>query len=306
MDYELVIVGAGPAGLSAALNAAYRKLKTVVLDSSSAGGALTNKYPWKKVDEVLGYPDLVGYQVAKNMTDHVRGEGAEIRENESVENITREGGKITVETIKARYSCKAAILAIGLGIPKKLGVPGETMDGVVYSLLHPTQYEGKKVLVVGGGDSALESAEVLSRNKAEVTLIHRGDSCRASEKNCRKLAESSVKALMNTELKEVRGSGKAEKALIFSNKTKEEAEVNVDAVLLSLGTTSNKEFLGRVGVKVDEKGNVVVDNTMRTSMEGVFAAGDVTGRWLRIPNAMGEGGFAALNAYKYIKNPYWA
>ena len=112
--------------------------------------------------------------------------------------------------------------------------------------------------------------------------------------------------MLNRELSEIKGEGRVERAVVFSNKTNDRWEMEFNNILLSLGTTSNKKFLEDVGVKVDDKGNVVVDNLLRTNIEGVFAAGDVTGKWLRIPNAIGEGGFAALNAYKYIKNPYWA
>jgi len=306
MEYELIIVGAGPAGLAAALTASYYKLKTLVLESGSAGGALISKYPWKTVDEVLGYPNMAGHQAAKKMVDHVAAQGVEIRENETVERIARNEKQITVKTAKWEYPCKAVVLAVGLGVPKKLGVPGEDKEGVVYSLLNPKEFKEKRALVVGGGDSALESAVVLAKQNASVTLIHRGDACRASEKNCRKLSDSSVRLLLNTELAEIRGAGKAETAVIFSNNTQERSEIGVDAVLLSLGMSSNKKFLEDNGIRLDEKGNVAVDKSMRTNLEGVFAAGDVTGKWLRIPNAIGEGGYAALNAFKYIKNPYWA
>lgn len=306
MDYDLIIVGAGPAGLSAALTASYRKIKTLVLDSGSAGGALTNKYPWKRVDEVLGYRDMAGHEVAQKMTEHVIKEGVVLRENETVENISKTGKEITVETSRGKYSCKSVILAVGLGVPRKLGIPGEDLNGVLYSLPNPAGFKGNRVLVVGGGDTALESAVMLSENKAEVALIHRGDCCRASEKNCKKLSESKVEALMNRELVEIKGFEKVERAVVVSNKTSDRWEIEADFALLSLGTVSNKQFLEKLGVRTDDKGNVVVDGMMKTNVEGVFAAGDVTGRWIRIPNAIGEGGFAALNAYKYVKNPYWA
>jgi thioredoxin reductase len=306
MEYELIIVGAGPAGLAAALTASYHKLKILVLESGNAGGALISKYPWKTVDQVLGYPNMVGYQVAKKMVDHVLSQGVEIRENETAERIAKNEKQITVRTSKLEYHCKAVILAIGLGVPKKLGVLGEDKEGVHYSLTNPEEFTGKRVLVVGGGDSAVESAVVLSEHHASVTLIHRQEACRASEKNCKKLSESMVKLHLNTELAGIRGARKAETAVIYSNKTQERSEIGVDAVILSLGTTSNKKFLEDNNVKLDEKGNISVDACMRTGIEGVFAAGDVTGRWPRIPNAVGEGAYAGLNAYKYVKNPYWA
>jgi thioredoxin reductase (NADPH) len=306
MDYELIIVGGGPAGLSAALSSSYRKMKALVLESGTAGGALTNKYPWKHVDEVLGQHEMVGYQIAGKMVEHVRKEGAEVRENESVEKITKQNKEFTIESNKGKYTCKSVILAIGLGVPRKLGVPGENLNGVVYSLSNPADYSKRNVVVVGGGDSAVESAVMLSQNNAETTLVHRGEECRASEKNLKDLSESKVKLMLNTELVEVVGSGRVEKVVLVSNKDKQRKELNADAVLLSLGTVSNKAFLESIGIKTDDKGNVVVDSQQRTNIEGVFAAGDVTGRWVRIPNAIAEGGYAAINAYKYVKKPYWA
>ncbi|MCK5342297.1 MAG: NAD(P)/FAD-dependent oxidoreductase, partial [Candidatus Heimdallarchaeota archaeon] len=184
MDYELIIVGGGPAGLSAALTAAYFKLKTVIIESASAGGALINQYPWKKVDNYLGFFNLTGAEVAKEMVDHVKTEGVEIKENEMItDRLNGDDSQITVRTTKGEYKCNALILAIGLGVPRKLDVPGVTLDGVIYSLPEPEKYKGKNALVIGGGDTAVELAMALSSSGADTTIIHRRDVFRASEEN---------------------------------------------------------------------------------------------------------------------------
>ncbi|MDD5111275.1 MAG: FAD-dependent oxidoreductase [Candidatus Altiarchaeota archaeon] len=301
MDYELIIVGAGPAGLSAALSAAYYKLKTVVFESASAGGSPINSYPWKKVDEFLGHKNILGHEVARSMVEHVLAEGASIRENEAVEDVKRKEGMLEVTTKNGAYACKAVILAIGLGVPRKLGIQGEGLQGVIYSLPKPSDYRGKRVVVVGGGDTALENALALRENGATVCLVHRGDKFRAKDTTVKKIAESGISCSMNTEVEAIAGSRTVEKLML-----KDGSELKADCALLSLGTVPNKDFLERAGVKLSEKNNIIVDQQMRTSIQGIFAAGDVTGRWIRIPNAIGEGGFAGLNAFKYVKNPYWA
>ena len=164
-EYELIVVGSGPGGLSAALTGACYKLKTLVLESASAGGALMNNYPWKIVDNHLGFKDLNGMECAEILVRHVRDEGVEIKENEAVEDIKRVDDGIMVETTKNKYSAKAVVLAIGLGTPFKLGIPGENMDGVIYSLPDPGKYNGKRVLVVGGGDTAVECAMALQDDR---------------------------------------------------------------------------------------------------------------------------------------------
>ena len=305
MEYELIVVGGGPAGLSAAVTAAYYKLKVLVVESASAGGALINQYPWKKVDNYIGFYGKKGAEVAELMADHARKEGVEIRENETATDVRREGEWINVRTTRGAYKAKAVVLACGLGSPRKLGVEGEGLEGVCFCLPEPSRYKGRKVLVVGGGDTAVECAVELKRKGADVTIVHRRDAFRATDKNVACVGEECVNVLWNTEVKKLEGKGKVEKAALFNNKDNTESVWKVDAVLFSLGTAANTEFLQRNGVKLNEKNSVVVDANMRTNLQGVFAAGDVVGRWARIPEAVGEGGLAGLNAFKYVKNPYW-
>jgi len=303
MEYELIIVGSGPAGLSAGLTASYFKLKTLILESGFAGGALTNQYPWKIVDNCLGFRDMTGAEIADRMVEHIKAEGVEIRENEMVTDITA-NEDIKVITGRGEYSAKAVILALGLGVPRKLGIPGENLDGVIYSIPKPENYAGKKALVTGGGDSAVESAMALQSAGADTTIIHRKDVFRASDENTRKINESGVKIRFNTEAKEILGDGKVEKVKLVNNQINDAESQDFDIVLVSIGTVPNKEFLGKIGIEVGEKG-VKIDELARTNIKGIFAAGDVVGTWKRIPQAIGEGGFAGINAFKYVKKPYW-
>lgn len=310
MDYELIVVGGGPAGLSAALTGACYKLKTLVIDAASAGGAPMNNFPWKIVDNTLGFRNMTGKQVSQTFVKHVKEEGVEIRENESVENIIRddEADEILVETNKGKYTAKAVIIAIGvLGKPRKPNVQGENLTGVNYTLADPNLYAGKKVLVVGGGDTAVEWAVGLDKAGAETTIMHRRDVFRANEKNQKDISQSKVRILWNTEVKEILGEKKVEKVKFINNKTNETNIEEFDEIFFALGNVPHKDFLEKIKVKTDEKKmKILVDETMRTNIKGVFAAGDITQKWLKIPEAVGEGGYAGICAYKYIKNPYWA
>jgi len=306
MDYEVIIVGGGPAGLSAAITTAYYKLKTLVIESASAGGALINQYPWKKVDNYLGVVNKSGAEVAKMMVDHAIAEGVDILENETVTNIKKTGKEIKVTTSKGEYGCKATILAVGLGSPRKLGVTGEGLQGVKYCLPDPKRYEKKKIIVVGGGDTAVECAVELKRNGADVTVVHRRDAFRATEKNVACVKNECVNVLWNTQVHDIDGDGKVEKVTLLNNKSNTTTEWEVNSVLFSLGTVANTEFLEKIGVKLNEQEKIETDSDMRTNVKGVFAAGDIVGKWIRIPQAIGEGGLAGLNAFKYVKNPYWS
>ncbi len=239
------------------------------------------------------------------MSAHAKREGAKIKENESVLDVQRKGEEIEVTTSKGKYTAKAVVLALGLGIPRKLGVDGETLDGVCFSLPDPAKFKGKKVFVIGGGDTAVECAVALKRKGAESCLVHRRDTLRATEKNIACIGDECVNVLWNTEIKKIEGDGKVEKIVLANNEKNTEQEWDADIVLFSLGTMPNTEFIEKIGIELDGN-SIKVDADLRTNIEGIFAAGDIVGKWIRIPQAVGEGGFAGLNAFKYAKNPYWA
>jgi thioredoxin reductase len=306
MEYDVVIVGAGPAGLSAGINAAYLGMKVVVIDDTVAGGTLRDVYPWKKVDGYLGFTNLTGSNLASRLIEHTRVEGVQILERTVVDKIERKKDHFEISTTRGKLNSKSVILAIGcFGTPRKLGCAGEECSGVNYQLDQPSNYKGKKVLVVGGGDSALEQAVLLDKNQAKVTLIHRRDEFRATEKNVKSLNDSSVQVFYSTELKEAVGKKDLERVILINNKTKKESTLVMDAVFIFCGFVPNMEFLSKVGVKVNDTGHVIVDQDLGTSIPGIFAAGDITGKLKRIAWAIGEGALAAFSAFKWVKKPYW-
>jgi thioredoxin reductase len=310
-EYDLIVIGGGPAGLSAAITAAYYKISVLVLESASAGGALINQYPWKKVDNYLGIRGKTGMEVAKMMADHALKEGVRINENETVLDMRREAKQddakeyMLVKTSRGAYRSKAIVMACGLGSPRKLGVDGENLENVIFCLPEPEKFTGKKVVVVGGGDTAVECAVELKRKGADVTIVHRKDQFRATDKNVACVSDECVNVLWNTEVKLIEGAGEVERVHFFNNKDNTETVAAADGVLFSLGTVANTDFLHTIGIKLNEKNQIVVTPDMKTNQQGVFAAGDIVGKWIRIPQAIGEGGLAGLNAFKYVKNPYW-
>jgi len=308
MVYDMIIIGAGPAGLSAALTASYMKLQHIVIDAGHAGGALVQSYPWKKVDSFLGYKDKTGHELASIIVKHVEDEGSSIKENEPVFEIKKNGKIFNVITERGEYETKTLLIATGIaGRPRKLGIPGEDSRCVHYSIKNPSLFEGQKVLVVGGGDSAVEGALALAENGADTHIIHRKDVFRCTEKNTDEIKKSTVNIHFNTELKEisVNGRGDLNNAVLLDNINGKTRSEKFDEIFIFIGSVMDMDFLKGLGLKI-ENNKIVVDDKMQTSVEGVYAAGDITGRLLRIPEAIGEGHMAVYTAFKYLRNPYWA
>jgi len=306
--YDVIIVGAGPAGLSAALTACYLKLKHLVLEAGESGGALTHLYPWKEVDSFLGFYNMTGKEVAEKMVEHVKKEGSLIKEGEEVISITKNEKDHTfnVKTEKDIYKTKTVLFAGGTsGTPRRLEIPGEHNPCVHYCVREYEKYKGKKVLVVGGGDAALETALFLDKVGANVTLIHRKEEFRATLKNQEEIKKSKVNVILNTELKEIFGKENIEKVKLVNNKTNEEQFMHFDYVIICIGSVFSFDSIKDLGVKIEGE-KIIVDDEMKTNVEGFYAAGDVTGRLKRIPEAIGEGHLAIYSIFKYLKKPYWA
>jgi thioredoxin reductase (NADPH) len=308
MTYDLIIIGAGPAGLSATLTACYLRLKHLVLEADEAGGALIHIYPWKEVDSFIGFCGMDGQEIAEKMAEHVKKEGAIIKEEENVTEIKRDEKKriFRVKTDKGVYETKTVLFASGTsGTPRKLGVPGEDNPNVHHSIADPVKYKGKRVLIVGGGDTALETALVLNKNGAKVYLAHRKDEFRAMNKTQEEIKRSKVEILSNTELREITGKRKIDKVRLLDNKTNKERVFEVDNVVICIGSVFSLDLLRGTGVKM-ESDKIPVNEEMKTNVEGLYAAGDITGRLKRIPEAIGEGHLAVYSIFKYLKKPYWA
>lgn len=308
--YDVVIVGAGPAGLTAGIYAQTKRLSSVILEAKEIGGQLTCLYPHKSIHDFPSYTDIVAHELAGKMATQAREMGCEIREGEEVTDLDVEEEKITLKTLKGIYEAKAAILALGMGMfePRKLGIPGEGLEGVYYNCLDKKPFEGKRVLCVGGGDSALEMALTICDCAGESTLIHRKDYFRADEMTVERVEKSPIQVVFRTELMEIMGKEKVEAVRLINNETEEERVVPMDMVLISIGFIPNLESVERWGLELKGKA-VVVNPEMRTNLRGVFACGDLVtyeGKTKRITTACGEATTAINAAYKYIRKPYWA
>jgi thioredoxin reductase (NADPH) len=306
-NWDLIIIGAGAAGLASGIYGARSGLTTLVLDEKLAGGTVADA---PIIENYPGFQSITGVELAQKMAAQCRSSGATIREFEAVASLDLKGEKKIVKTNRGVYGAKAVIIASGSHY-REIGVPGEKEfrgRGVSYcGICDGPLFKGKRVLVVGGGNSAVITALYLAGIVSEVKIAHRRDVFRAEEalvKDLRK--KTNVEILWNTEVKEIRGEKVVEKVVIFNNKTGETAELNVDGVFVQVGEFPNSQLARDAGVEVDDKGYIKVDVFQRTNILGVYAAGDVTNHPVKqVGTAVGQGITAALEAYGYIKRPYY-
>jgi len=306
-SWDLIIIGAGAAGLAAGIYAARSGLKTLVLEEKMAGGT-TAEAPL--VENYPGFQNISGIELAQKMAAQCRSTGVTIREFEKVLSLDLKGEKKTVKTNRAFYETKAVIIASGSHY-REIGVPGEKEflgRGVSYcGICDGPLFKGKRVLVVGGGNSALITALYIAGLASLVKVAHRRDAFRAEAVLVKALKEKvNVEILWNTEIKEVKGEKLVNKVTIFNSKTGETKELLVDGVFVQVGETPNSQLAKEAGVEVDKDGYVTIDIRQRTNITGVYAAGDITNHPVKqIGTAVGQGITAALEAYGYIRRPYY-
>ncbi len=311
MIWDVLIVGAGPAGLSAALFTRMRRMSTLLLDTAVAGGQLASLYPKKPVHDYPSYTYIMGEDLGKNFVDQAHHMGAEIREREHVTRIQRDDERnvIRVTSTKGQYEAKSVIVATGGGAfePRRIGKPGEAElkgKGVFYGMPDVELSKGKRVLVIGGGDSALESALSI-KDIADVTLIHMLDKWQGMDSYVEEIASSKIRWMLETETVEIRGDGKVQSVLVRNKKTEAEQEIPVDLVSINVGYLMDTKVIRSWGL--DLEGNQIkVDNIMNTNIKGVFSCGDIAtypGKYKLLITACSEGAAAANTAYIYVKQP---
>lgn len=301
MLYDVIIIGSGPAGLSAAIYAQRAKLATLVIEKAPmSGGQILNTY---EVDNYPGIPGVGGFDLGSKFRAHADALGcsfvtAEVRE------IQEEEGKKKIVTEKEIYETKTLILATG-ATHRKLGVPGEEElmgMGVSYcATCDGAFFKGKTTAVIGGGDVALEDALFLARLCEKVYLVHRRDEFRGAKVLQERVFETeNIEVVWDSVVEEIQGEDMVEKISIYNKKKEEKSELEVQGVFIAVGIQPNTEIYRNL-VKMDEGGYIIAGEDGVTQTKGVFAAGDLRTKQLRqVITAASDGANAVTSVEKYL------
>mgnify|MGYP000549195803 CR=1 FL=1 len=299
--YDLLIIGSGPAGLAAAIYAQRARLSTLIIEKEYiSGGQVVNTY---EVDNYPGLPGINGYELGVKFREHADQLGAKFLTAEVKDIIIEETGKRIV-TSEGDYQAKAVILAMG-AVHRELGVPGEKElagMGVSYcATCDGAFFRGRTVVVVGGGDVAVEDAIFLARGCEKVYLVHRREELRAAKSLQERLfACENVEVIWNTVVEEINGEDHVESVKLYNVKTGENRHMDMDGVFVAVGILPNSQIV-RGLVDLDEGGYILAGEDCVTSLKGVFAAGDIRKKPLRqIVTAVADGANAITSVQEYI------
>ena len=300
MVYDLITVGGGPAGLSAAIYALRARLNIVLIEKMAVGGqiALTDN-----IENYPGFPSLSGVELMQKFEEHAKGLGLQIIYDE-IKDITDDGEYKTLRGVNENYQAKTVIITVGAS-PKRLNIPGErefTGRGVSYcATCDGPFFKDQDIAVIGGGDAALKEANYLTKIVKSVTLIHRRKEFRA-EKIIQERLHNAKNVIMQLEHipVSINGDKTVESITIENVKTKERKTVPVKGVFIFIGINPQTSFLKNI--EKDERGFIKTDPyTLMTSMPGVFCAGDAhSKKLLQVATAVGEGALAATAAEEFI------
>jgi thioredoxin reductase (NADPH) len=309
---DLAIIGAGPVGLFAAFYAGLRRMSVKLIDSLDVlGGQLVTLYPEKYIYDVAGFPKVLAKDLARELVEQGMQYGAVACLGEQAsELIDLPQGGFLIRTSKGEHRARSVVISAGVGsfTPKKLAIANEADfhhegGGLHYFVKNLGLFAGKRVLVVGGGDSAVDWANMLHPIAAKVTLIHRRDGFRAHEDSVVKLRASPVEIKVFYELRSIEGeNGRVRRATIYDNRTNVDETIDVDHVLVNIGFASSLGPIRNWGLEL-EKGAIKVDSTMRTNRPGIYAAGDIctyVGKLKLIATGFGEAAIAVNFAKTFI------
>jgi len=304
MDYELAVIGAGPAGYSAGIYAERAGIKTVVFDGSGGGG-LAMLSP--NIENYAGFETISGSELMEKMKQHAS-KYANIKFYEEVKKIDKSDGKFDVKTIEGKYTVGAILFSTGTE-HRKLNVPGEEElhgKGVSYcATCDGFFFKDKKVAVIGGGNSALIEAVYLKQiGCKEVYVVHRRDQLRAEKTYESDAKAKQVRILFNKVVEKIIGDQKVEYLDIKDTANGENTKLEIDGVFISIGELPQNKLAKQIGVKLDNRGYIVTDKQQRTNVKGVYAAGDITGGLRQIITACAEGAIAALSSTEVLGKKY--
>ena len=297
---ELIIIGGGPAGLTAAIYGARAKLNMILLEDQILGGQVRNSYT---IENYPGFKTVTGTELADLMQQQAEELGAEIDEFDMIEKVDFSGEKKIIETSNYIYETDTVIISTG-ATPRKLPIPNEEKfsgKGIHYcAVCDGAMYEGKVIAVVGGGNSALEEALFLTKFAKKVYMIRRYDYFKGEKSTIDEVMNHpKIEVLFNEDLVDVEGKDFVEKAIIKNTKDNSEKELELDAIFGYIGTEPKTELFKEY-INLNH-GYIPTDNNMKTNIEGVYAAGDVREKEFRqITTAVSDGTIAALQAEKYV------
>jgi thioredoxin reductase (NADPH) len=316
--HEVLIIGGGPAGLTAGMYCRMRKMSALVVDAGRVGGQLVSVYGDKPVHDWPGIHNIIANELAGQLIEHARGLEVEMTGNQKVEEVTR-GGEAGFEIVardlitkeERRHQASALIVAIGGGAfePRRLKVPGE--DGLpeevlTYRMPDKSKVAGKKVVVVGGGDSGLESAQAAHEAGAKVTMIQAMERFTGMESNIDIVNRMEIPRHFSTRVKEIESENGSIRAVRVATKgVAEPLRLECDYLVVNIGAAVNLDAVKRWGIAV-ENNLIRVDGSMRTSVDGMFACGDIVtyeGKYKLLLTAASEGCVAAQSAYLHVRKP---
>ncbi|SYZ74106.1 Thioredoxin reductase [Candidatus Zixiibacteriota bacterium] len=301
-EYDIIVIGGGPGGLTAGLYAARANRKTVSIEKFQPGGQIANT---EEVEDYPGFEHIMGGELAQKMADHAKKFGLEIVSDEVTE-VYSEGKYRMVMTASGDvYRAKAVIISTG-GSPNHINVPGEREfagRGVSYcAICDGAFFKNQVIAVVGGGDAAVEEAMFLTKYGSKVYLIHRRDELRAQKViQNRAFANPKMEFVWDTVVESINGENRVKSLSLRSVKTGATSTLEVGAIFIFVGFVPNSNIT-REPLTKDKNGYIITNDRMETSIKGIFACGDVRSQLVRqITNAVGDGTTAAMAAEKYIE-----
>ncbi len=307
--YDITIIGGGPSGLFAAFYAGLRDAKTKIIDSlPQLGGQLAALYPDKYIYDIPGFPKVLAKELVDRQVEQAMEFSPIVCLNEKVITLGRSDDLIEMRTEPGiLHHSRAVIIAAGVGafVPRTLDLPDvKRMEGkgVHYYVDDLEAFRGKRVLIVGGGDTALDWAHSLLGIAGELTLIHRRGTFRAHEQAVKEILQSRCTVLPYHELEALHGNARIEAATVFDNRTGEEVTLQVDAIVLGLGFLANLGPIKQWGLDID-RNSIRVDSTFQTNLPGVYAVGDIAtyeGKLKLIATATAEAAVAVNYAKHYV------
>ena len=306
---DVTIIGAGPTGLFGAFYAGMRNMSVKIVDAlPEAGGQLAALYPEKYIYDAPGFPKVVAKDLVQMLLEQAAQWNPTMCLGERVLNLTQDAeGHWTIETDKNEHKSRTVVICAGVGAfaPNKLNAPGVSElegVGVHYFVKEKAAFKDKNLLIVGGGDSAVDWALNLQDVAKSITLIHRRDEFRAHESSVTEMRNSKARILTPYEVKEVAGNGKIERVTILQNKTQEEDTLAVDAILVNIGFKADIGPIREWGLTLEKRG-IVVNTRMETNLPGVYAAGDIAAEEIKmnlIATGYGQAALAVNVAKNYI------